>query len=210
MAQWIIQGMIGFIVGIYGYLMPNYINLGLVQLSRDHPKKIIWKIIGVISLIEIPYCFVCMISMSWLIQQETILWIIRWGLVVVLFSLALLTVKDLYKKKEQEDLNKMDAKQISMRRLLFLAIVNPFQLSAWAIWGSYFLDKTWFAWNEISIFIFSLGAAFGVGLVLWFYVRTGNKIIHYFAIGRKKLDYFIIVLMTILAIYQTIHNIMVY
>jgi threonine/homoserine/homoserine lactone efflux protein len=202
----LLQIILGIGVGIYGYLVPGYINLSVLQLGLSKNRKAIWKTLTIVSIIEFPYCYLCMNGMQWIMKQQYFLFIIQWLLVIMLLALAFHVFKDAKQKHETKIIEgkNMDTKQVN--KLLFFAILNPFQLSAWAIWGSYFIEKTWFSWTIFSIMLFSLGASLGVFIILWLYAFTGQKIVTYFSLQRKNIDYVVASILLILAIMQIIKN----
>jgi threonine/homoserine/homoserine lactone efflux protein len=203
----LLQFIIGIGVGVYGYIIPSFINLGVFQLSMSHSLRQLRKVIIIISLVEIPYCFVCMSGMEWLIQQKSILLYIRWLIVGVLFLMAIITWIDATKKHKEVQVETKQIEGKQLNRLLFYAIFNPFQLSAWAIWGIYFVEKTWFEWNASSIFVFSVGASIGVFIILWVYAKAGQQLVTYFSTHRKKIDYAIGLILFVLGVVQLVRNI---
>jgi threonine/homoserine/homoserine lactone efflux protein len=205
-AKLIIQCLLGIAVGIYGYLIPGYINLSVLQLGLGKNVKAIRKTLIIISLIEIPYCFLCMSGMQWLMQQSIILIIIKWVLALMLFILAFFSFRDANKKQNEVQIKNEEMDQTQIKKLLFFAIFNPFQLSAWVIWGSYFIEKTWFSWTSFSILLFSLGASLGVLIILRIYAFAGQKLITYFAAHRKTIDYSVAGILLILAFVQLYRN----
>jgi threonine/homoserine/homoserine lactone efflux protein len=202
----LIQFFIGVIVGIYGYLTPSYMNLAILQLSSQNRTKELWKCLIVISLVELPYCYFCMNGMQWIMQQKILLLIIKWLIVIVLFVFAFLSYREAKREKPVEE-NTIEA-NLSVRSLLTIAIFNPFQLSAWAIWGSYFVEKTWFVWTPLSILIFSVGAAVGVFIILRTYAFAGKKLVNYFNVNKSKMDYVICGILLLLAIIQLVRNVL--
>ncbi len=203
----LLQFIIGIGVGVYGYIIPSFINLGVFQLSMSHSLRQLRKVIIIISLVEIPYCFVCMSGMEWLIQQKSILLYIRWLIVGVLFLMAIITWIDATKKHKEVQVETKQIEGKQLNRLLLYAIFNPFQLSAWAIWGIYFVEKTWFEWNASSIFVFSVGASIGVFIILWVYAKAGQQLVTYFSTHRKKIDYAIGLILFVLGVVQLVRNI---
>ncbi len=203
----LLQFIIGIGVGVYGYIIPSFINLGVFQLSMSHSLRQLRKVIIIISLVEIPYCFVCMSGMEWLIQQKSILLYIRWLIVGVLFLMAIITWIDATKKHKEVQVETKQIEGKQLNRLLLYAIFNPFQLSAWAIWGIYFVEKTWFEWNASSIFVFSVGASIGVFIILWVYAKAGQQLVTYFSTNRKKIDYAIGLILFVLGVAQLVRNI---
>lgn len=204
----IIQFLLGIGVGVYGYLMPSYINLGVFQLATGKNHTTLHKVILLISFIEIPYCFLCMSGMEWLVTQGNVLFYLRWLIVVVLLLMGVLAWIDAGKKHShtsKEAVKPMDSKQL--RILLIYAIFNPFQLSAWAIWGAYFIEKTWFDWSWWPILVFSVGAAIGVFVILKVYAIAGQKLVLYFESNRKQIDYGVAMLLITLAVVQLVRNV---
>ena len=202
----ILQCILGLGVGLYGYLVPGYINLSILQLGIDKNKKAIWQTLLIISIIEIPYCYFCMSGMQWIMEQHLFLLIIKWLLVVFLFALSIFTF--LYANKTHK-LNVVETKNLDTRqinKLILFAVFNPFQISAWAIWGTYFIEKTWFNWTPLSILIFSFGASIGVFIMLWLYANIGTKILSYFSLNRKSIDYIICGILLLLAVLQLTRN----
>ena len=123
----LVQCVLGIAVGMYGYLIPGYINLAVLQLGLGKNVHAIRKTLLVISIIEIPYCFLCMSGVQWLMQQALILLIIKWVLAIMLFALAFLTILDT-RKKHKDVIIKSDAMdQNQIKKLLFFAVYNPFQ-----------------------------------------------------------------------------------
>ena len=202
----IIQFILGIGVGIYGYLVPSYINLGVFQISMSHSRNDLRKVLLIISLVEIPYCFVCMSAMDWIMEQQVFLLFVRWLIVVVLLVMAFFTWKKALKIKSEETKEEQALVTSDMKRLILYAIFNPFQLSAWAIWGTYFVEKSWFEWTSFSIFIFSIGASLGVLIILWLYAIMGKKLVSMFSSHRKQIDFGIAGILFLLGIVQLIRN----
>ncbi|MBP6623856.1 MAG: LysE family transporter [Chitinophagaceae bacterium] len=203
--KFILQFVIGVLVGIYGYLLPSYINLAVLQLATRNHSRSVWRIISIISIIEIPYCFFCMKGMKWFMSEHTIQLIVQWVIVLALLLLAFLSLRDAGSPPKSNKANAAlaDTKE---KKLLLVAIFNPFQLSAWAIWGSYFIEKDWFTWNNQSIFLFSVGASLGVLIILWIYAILGRKLVDYLSLNRKVIDYSMCGILFILAIIQIFRN----
>jgi threonine/homoserine/homoserine lactone efflux protein len=199
---------IGMLVGIYGYMMPGYINLSVFQLGMQVHKKALYQVLFIIAVIEFPYCFLSMSGMKWLMEQDLILLILKWLIVVVLFIVAFISLLTAKKKPASKSISseKLDRKQIN--ELIIFAILNPFQLSAWVIWGAYFIEKKWFSWTPFSISIFSLGATIGVAIILYVYAISGKKVINYFSLYRMQIDYGISGILFLLAIVQLVRNLM--
>lgn len=202
--KWFIQFVLGIGVGIYGYLNPGFINLQIFHLATKHHATHLWQVIFIIALVEIPYCFFCMSAMNWLMSQQWLLQVIQWLIVVFLLAMALFVFLHMNKKNTEEE---GSTKVVSMSKLLVFAIFNPFQLSAWTIWGAYFIEKTWFDWSMGSIAIFSIGASIGVFIILRLYAIAGNRLITYFKNNKKVIDYAVIALVLILALVQLVKNI---
>lgn len=204
--KFVLQFLIGLLVGIYGYLVPNYINLGVFQLGMNKRSREIQKVIIIIALVEIPYCFVCMNSMQWIMQQSLFLIFIKWLIVVLLFVLGIVGFLHAKKKNKAIEQPNDSISNLEINKLLWLAIFNPFQLSAWAIWGTYFIEKTWFEWNYFSIGVFSIGACLGVYLILYIYAKMGSSLMKYFASHQVLINYAIASLLIILGIAQLFRN----
>ncbi len=202
----ILQFVLGILVGIYGYLLPSYINLAVLQLATTKHNRAVWRIIAIISIIEIPYCFFCMRGMKWFMSEHIVQLIVQWVIVLALLLLAFLSWRDAGKPPKSEEANAAIHTDTKENKLLLVAIFNPFQLSAWAIWGSYFIEKDWFTWNNQSILIFSIGAALGVLLILWIYAILGRKLVDYLSLNRKVIDYCMCSILFVLAIIQILRN----
>jgi hypothetical protein len=206
MLKLFLQIILGFGVGLYGYLIPSYISLSVFQASMKVSPKALRKILFIIALVEIPYCFVCMNSMQWLMTQNMFLLIIKWLISVLLFVMGIFTF--IHANKAPQHFHEAIKKSnlADTRRLLIYAIFNPFQFSAWAIWGTYFIEKTWFDWTYFSIFIFSIGASIGVYVILYLYALMGQKLIQYFSTNQQKIHIGIATLMILLAVIQCFRN----
>jgi hypothetical protein len=146
--------------------------------------------------------------MKWLMEQDVILLILKWLIVAVLFIVAFISLLAAKKKPTSKAIpsEKLDRQQIN--KLIAFAIFNPFQLSAWAIWGAYFIEKKWFSWTPFSISIFSLGATIGVAFILYVYAIAGKKMVNYFSSYRMQIDYSISGILFLLAIVQLVRNLM--
>lgn len=197
---------LGFGVGIYGYLLPGTINLGVFQVAMNHHRKAVRRVLWVVTLVEIPYCFLCMSGMGWILRHEIILEVIRWLIVGLLILMAVLAWRDARLRHRLPEEAPAPAGKTHIRRLLLYAIFNPFQLSAWAIWGTFLLEKNWFSLTPLSLGMFSLGAAAGVYLILYLYAVMGRTLIRYFASHRKRIDYGIVLLLLVLAVVQLVRN----
>ncbi|HPI54997.1 MAG TPA: LysE family transporter, partial [Chitinophagaceae bacterium] len=184
------------------------INLAVMHLGITHHNREVWRTIAVISLIEIPYCYFCMLGMKWFMSNTILQMIVQWTIVIALLILAGLSVKDANKKSNSSPSHSNSVVSGQQKKLLLIAIFNPFQLSAWAIWGSYFIDKNWFIWNPHSIFIFSLGAALGVLTILAIYKWIGQQLIEYLASHRQRIDYGMALLLLVLAAVQIYRNLL--
>lgn len=204
----VLQILIGFLVGIYSYLMPGYINLAVMQLGITHHYREVWRTIIIISLIEIPYCYFCMLGMNWFMSNSLLQMIVQWTIVIALLILAILSFIDAQKKSGSFKYQTERATGGQKKKLLVVALFNPFQLSAWAIWGSYFIDKSWFIWNPQSIFIFSLGASSGVLTILAIYKWIGQQLIEYLATHRQQIDYAMALILLVLSAVQIYRNLL--
>lgn len=197
----------GFLVGIYSYLMPGYINMNVLHIGSKRNQNSLFKIIAIITLVEIPYCLVCMSALGLLTSYKWILNIVAWLIVLALLLMSIFTWRDAKKNHPPlENLDNQVEKNVSGKLIAFI-IFNPFQLSAWAIWGAYFLDKKWFAWDFFSLVYFSLATTLGVFVILRIYAYMGLKLVKWITIHRKQLDYFLAAFLLMLAIIQVIKNI---
>jgi threonine/homoserine/homoserine lactone efflux protein len=203
--SYILQFFIGLAVGLYSYLSPGIINIQVFQLATHSAFRKVLFVLLVISLVEIPYCLLCMLGFKWI---ATITWfnnLLQWAIVLVLFFMAWFTYRQAMKnKKVPHDTAIVSA--MSMKALLLFAIFNPFQLSAWSIWGAYFVEKKWFQWNLLGIGIFSMGACLGVFLILLSYALLGKKWIAFFSKHRWQIDLGIAGLLLLLGIIQLVKN----
>lgn len=202
-----LQFIIGIGVGVYGYLTPGYINLSILQLSSSKQQSTLMKAMILIAIIEIPYCIVCMSGMQWLMQQLVLMKIISWLIVIVLLMMAVLTILEASKVSKVNQVLEAEIDKNKYKKLFFFVIFNPFQLSAWAIWGAYFIEKQWFNWSLFSISIFSLGAAIGVFVILKIYAFMGQKLVTFFSLQKKYINYGVASILILLALVQFIKNI---
>lgn len=202
-----VQFVLGVLVGLYSYLMPGYINLSIFQSAMSHANSTTQRLVWLIAVVELPYCFGCMYAIHTLTSGTQVLFVIRWMLVGMLLLLFVLSLKDYFKKHQQDtSVATTSASGIRMKQLFFFVIFNPFQLSAWAVWGSYFLDKSWFSWTVSGLILFSFGTALGVYLILQVYALTGKKFLKHLSHHRASIDLFSAGLFLVLAIYQIVIN----
>ncbi|MBK7690190.1 MAG: hypothetical protein IPJ31_03405 [Bacteroidetes bacterium] len=75
-----------------------------------------------------------------------------------------------------------------------------------AIWGAYFIEKTWFDWSLFSISIFSIGASLGVYIILKVYEFMGRQLVEFFALQKKYISYVVAGILFILALVQLVRN----
>ena len=136
----ILQFIIGLGVGLYSYLTPGYINLSVMQLSTNRQKNILFWTLILISIVEIPYAVACLSGMQWLMQQEVLLKVISWLIVVLLFVMAMLALYESKKESKQVNVDESVMDKGKYTKLFFFFFFNPFQISAWAIWGAYFIE----------------------------------------------------------------------
>ncbi len=204
----ILQFIIGLGVGVYSYLTPGYINLGVMRLSGSDHSRYVLRTLLLIALIEIPYAVACLSGMQWLMQHETFMLVIRWLIVAVLFLMAILTLIDAGKeaKQKEQDGDAMDKSKFI--KLLIFVIFNPFQISAWAIWGAYFIEKDWFDWSIFSILVFSFGASIGVFIILRVYAFMGQKLVAFFKLQKKYISYTVAGILFVLTTIQLLRNLL--
>jgi hypothetical protein len=204
----ILQFIIGLGVGLYSYLTPGYINLSVMQLSTNRQKNILFWALILISIVEIPYAVACLSGMQWLMQQEVLLKIISWLIVVLLFVMAMLALYESKKESKQVNVDESVMDKGKYTKLFLFVVFNPFQISAWAIWGAYFIEKDWFDWSLFSITIFSLGASVGVFIILKVYAFMGRQLVTFFALQKKYISYAVAGILFVLAVVQLLRNLL--
>ncbi len=202
----VLQFIIGLGVGLYSYMTPGYINLSVMQLSTNKQKSILFWAIILISIVEIPYAVACLSGMQWLMQQEVLLKVISWLIVVLLFVMAMLTLYESKKESKQVNVDESAMDKGKYTKLFLFVLFNPFQISAWAIWGAYFIEKDWFDWSLFSICIFSLGASAGVFIILKVYEFMGQKLVQFFHVQKKYISYVVAGILFVLAVVQLVRN----
>jgi threonine/homoserine/homoserine lactone efflux protein len=201
-----LQILVGILVGVYSYLSPGIINIQVFQLSLHHAWRKVLVLIGLIAMVEIPYCMICMSGFKWLMSISGLQQMLSWGVFVMMLAMSVWMFYRTYTQPLQDEQEKVSAPMMSIKSLLFFVVLNPFQLSAWTIWGAYFIDKTWFSWSYQGIFVFSLGACIGAFLILYVYGHIGRKWMHFFTQHKKQLDYGIAFLLLLLSVIQLIRN----
>lgn len=204
----ILQFIIGLGVGLYSYLTPGYINLSVMQLSTNRQKNILFWALILISIVEIPYAVACLSGMQWLMQQEVLLKVISWLIVVLLFVMAMLALYESKKESKQVNVDESVMDKGKYTKLFLFVVFNPFQISAWAIWGAYFIEKDWFDWSLFSITIFSLGASVGVFIILKVYAFMGRQLVTFFALQKKYISYAVAGILFVLAVVQLLRNLL--
>ncbi|MBL7772361.1 MAG: LysE family transporter [Chitinophagaceae bacterium] len=204
--SWLLQGGIGILVGLYSYLSPGIINIQVFQLSLHHAWRKVLFIIGIIAFVEIPYCMLCMSGFKWLMSIRYLQLFLSWGVFLMMFIMAIVMFYKTYTEIPKDETSVLPPKLMTIPSLLLFAILNPFQLSAWSIWGAYFVDKTWFSWTYTGIFFFSIGACIGAFLILFTYGHIGKRWMHFFTQHKKQLDYTIATLLLFLSMVQLLRN----
>lgn len=186
--------------------MPGYINMNVLHIGSKRNHKSLYKIISIITLVEIPYCLVCMSALGLLTSYQWVLNIVAWLIVLALLLMSVFTWLDAKKNHNEIDKTENKVEKNISRKLIVFIIFNPFQLSAWAIWGAYFLDKKWFAWDFLSLIYFSLSTTLGVFVILRIYAYMGLKLVKWLTLHRTQIDYFLAAFLLLLAIIQVIKN----
>ena len=204
----VLQFIIGIGVGIYGYLTPGIINIQLFQLATSSKKVNILSVVAIISLVEIPYCIFCLSIFQWINSYAIIQTIIQWLIVVMLLSLGIMGLLKAYKKKNNPSEVATSGAVMSVKSLIWFAIINPFQWSAWSIWGAYFTEKNWFNWSVYGIGLFSIGAFIGTFIILYLYTYAGKKCLNLYAKYKFQIDIGIALLLITLGLVQVFKNIL--
>jgi threonine/homoserine/homoserine lactone efflux protein len=197
------QLLIGILVGLYSYLSPGIINIQIFRLSLSPNQNKLFWIIALIAAVEIPYCLICLKAFSWLNSLETVQQFIHWGIVLVMFGMAGYIAITAYRNRNTKPSGEASTQESkSVKSLLVFALLNPFQWSAWSIWGAYFTAKSWFDWSGTGILIFSLGACAGTFVILYLYAWIGRKWITLFNTYKVQIDYGIAVLLFLLGVFH--------
>lgn len=203
---WLLQILIGVLVGIYSYLSPGIINIQIFQLSLQHDWRKVLFIIAFIALLEVPYCMLCMTGFKWLMTIEGLQTGLSWTVFGMMFGMAILLWIKAQRGKVDDENTMVPNKLMSLKSLTIFAIFNPFQLSAWTVWGAYFVDKSWFSWTYSGIFMFSIGASAGAFGILYVYGHIGKRRMHFFTRHKKQLDLGIAGLLFLLSVFQLVKN----
>ncbi|QLH45047.1 MAG: hypothetical protein HWD58_05235 [Bacteroidota bacterium] len=148
-----VQFVLGVLVGLYSYLMPGYINLSIFQSAMSHANSTTQRLVWLIAVVELPYCFGCMYAIHTLTSGTQVLFVIRWMLVGMLLLLFVLSLKDYFKKHQQDtSVATTSASGLRMKQL-FLCHIQSFSAFSLGRWGSYFLDKSWFSWTVSGLIL---------------------------------------------------------
>lgn len=191
---------IGLAIGFIGYLPLGNINLTVVQMALNRPIAHVIRFIILVAFFEFVYCYLCMKGMSWLVTQQDLILFLKWATVVVF---SLLGVLALYQGFKQRNGHLVSTEHV-MRKGILIAILNPFQIPFWIVWGLYLLQDNLINKNEPYLFIFALFTSFGTIAVLTLYGYLGKYLVERLKINQSALNLFIGVLLIVLAIIQAV------
>ncbi len=173
---------IAFLLGLYSYLMPGGINLGVVSLIDRKEYRKLFVYILLVVLAEIVYSFSILYLFFNLQEIQEVKKIIEWVSVVLLFSMAIWSWFDKGNKKSQSS-----SKGI-MKRAYLLMIIHPQQFIYWFIVGELITTHHWFDITLANIFQFILTYSVGVIGCLICYGYIGFKIIRFFSLKTKTIN----------------------
>lgn len=191
---------IGLVVGFLGYLPLGNINLTVVQMALNRPIAHVVRFVLLVALFEFLYCYLCMKGMSWLVTQQELIVFLKWATVVVF---GILGIMALYQGVKQWKGHVVSTEHI-MRKGILIAILNPFQIPFWIVWGLYLLQDNIINKNEPYLFIFALFTSIGTIGVLTMYGYLGKYLVERLKINQSALNLFIGVLLLVLALLQAV------
>lgn len=187
---------IAFALGFIGYLPLGNINLTVVQLSVNDTRKRLLTFIAFASFMEFVYCFLCLMGLDLLLQQEELVKFLSWLGVILFVVLGVMSF--LYKETDSP------AKTSDFKRGVLIAIFNPLQIPFWLVWGVYLMQNHILKSETLMIAIFSLVCTLGTILILYLYAIAGKKIVDKLRVNRIWLNRFIGMLLIVLAVLQTV------
>lgn len=187
---------IAFALGFIGYLPLGNINLTVVQLSVNDTRKRLLTFIAFASFMEFVYCFLCLMGLDLLLQQEELVKFLSWLGVILFVVLGVMSF--LYKETDSP------AKTSDFKRGVLIAIFNPLQIPFWLVWGVYLMQNHILKSETLMIAIFSLVCTIGTILILYLYAIAGKKIVDKLRVNRIWLNRFIGMLLIVLAVLQTV------
>lgn len=176
--------LIGFLIGIWGYLIVGNINLSVIELAD---KKNNWWLLFFITLailFEFFYCFFTLYALQYLMDFPSVIRIAQYTSIVFLLVIGFWSLLEKVKTPVQQRSN-------IIRRGYWSIIIHPQQIPFWFFWGILLIEKQWLTTGFWSLFSFSLANSIGGLITLSCYAFFGNKIIKMLNLKRRTIKNFV-------------------
>ncbi len=188
--------LVAFALGFVGYMPLGNINLTVVQLTINDTRRRWLTFIAFAAFMEFVYCFACLMTLNFLLQQDALVKFLSWLGVLLFVILGVLAL--LYKETDSP------IKTNDFKRGVLIALFNPLQIPFWLVWGVYLMRNHILIPETWLIAVFSLVCTIGTVLILYLYAIAGKKIVEKLRVNRIWMNRFIGVLLIVLAILQTV------
>lgn len=173
--------LIGIPVGFYAYLFPGNINLLVMELFRARKYLFLVFTLLLLLLFESVYCLVVLHFLKQLqAMPEQSSWI-------QLLAFALLAIMGIWMLLEKRNYNTVLHRNTVFRGI-FSIIIHPQQIPFWLVMGVYLSAFIPAFGNDSNLFFFLLFNAIGTLLVMWFYMKIGNKLVFKFNLNSERLN----------------------
>lgn len=185
--------LIGFLIGIWGYLIVGNINLSVIELSDKKNNRWLIFFITLAILFEFLYCFFTLFALQYLMDFPTVISIAQYTSVAFLLVIGFWTLFEKVKTPKELSRN-------IIRRGYWSIVVHPQQIPFWFFWGIILMDKEWLSTSTASLIGFSVANSIGGLLILICYAFFGSKIIKMLNLNRRVIKNFVGVVCIISAI----------
>jgi threonine/homoserine/homoserine lactone efflux protein len=193
---------IGLFANAIGYVPPGNINLTLVKITVNRGIKQAMLFICSFSSVEFFFTYFVMHAAKWLSMQVRLDMVIDWVMVVLFGVLGIITWMNRSKPPKAEYSGKE-----SIQYGILLGFLNPVQIPFWMITGTYLITHQWILFGKLALVIFSIGAAAGAFLALFFYARFAAYIQSKFALSTRLINTGIALLFFSFSLYHIVKQV---
>lgn len=200
--SFIIHFAIGFITSFLGTTPPSMLNMTTTKITLEKTKKEGLKFAIGVSIIVLIQAYIAVLFAKYIHSNENFEWYIK---VVGILIFGLLSIY--FFRQASDDQKEKTKYQIKNSFLigLILSSLNMFAIPFYCGVSSVLNMLGWLEFNQISIFLFVIGSAFGTYTLLYIYASSAVKIQSRASLLTKNLNYILSILTAIVAIVTLIN-----
>jgi hypothetical protein len=174
--------LIGIAIGFYGYLIPGNINIMVLDLYASKKYKLLFLILGLIIFFESIYCLTTLFLLNRISTNGELYTGIQLFSYLLAFIMGLLMLLEKKKKSNNKAGNN------TLYRGVFSMIIHPQQIPFWLIIGVVINPLLKFGSSFFSIGGFVFLNAVGTLLVMFLYMKLGNRLLNYFSLNLYQIN----------------------